>query len=94
MQQVDEALAAAGVLGSRVRREYVECHNASGWGEGEEGAVEPAAWGGFYRGAVIGICVWRESGDGGALEYRVEGEKRIRGDDVDTELEARGWLVF
>ena len=59
LQQVEEALAAAGVLGSRVRREFVECHNAGGCGEGEEGAVEPAAWGGIYRGAVIGVCVER-----------------------------------
>ena len=59
VQQVEEALAAAGVLGSRVRREFVECHNAGGCGEGEEGAVEPAAWGGIYRGAVIGVCVER-----------------------------------
>ena len=57
VQQVEETLAEAGVLRSRVRRECVECNNAGGWGEGEEGAVEPAAWGGFYRGAVIGVCV-------------------------------------
>ena len=65
MQQVEEALAAAGALGRRVRRECVECGSAGGWGEGEEGAVEPAAWGGFYRGAVIGVSVGRVRRRGG-----------------------------
>ena len=51
-----------------------QCVNAGGWGE--ESAVEPAAWGGFYRGAVIGICVGRVRGRGG-FEHRVEGEERI-----------------
>ena len=32
------------------------------WGEGEEGAVGPATWGGSYRGAVIGVCVGRVRG--------------------------------
>ena len=64
MQQVEETLAEADMLRSRVRRECVECHNAGGWGEGEEGAVEPAAWGGFYRGAVISVCVGRVQGRG------------------------------
>ena len=85
VQKVEETLATTGLLGRRVRRERMEYYNARKWFEREECAVEPAAWGGFYHGSVIRVCVGRFRGRG-TFEHCIEGKEGIRRDGMGTEL--------
>jgi len=78
MQEVEEALTAGGVLGGGLGLEHVECDDAGGWREGEEGCRASRL--GLHLSWCDDRCpslLCREISRGEGFEYCVKSEERI-----------------